>query len=154
MNNLNDCNVFIPSTYNEEKNYFIIEKNNWKNSIDIIFNTNIDNLNIINFFLILKSYIYSSEYIIKGLYLFSKNIENINITYMIKQLDPYIIYKINFIDFISLINNIITFENNYENDMKLTGLRIIFFNNIDNKIKKPIYPWNKTWLILNNIHNK
>ena len=60
---------------------------------------------------------------------------------MIKQLDPYILYKINYIDFISLMSCVITFENNYDNSLKLIGARILFFNDINDKFKKPLYPW-------------
>jgi len=153
MNNLGYDDVEIPSKYDEDFIYFNIIKNNWKNSLDIIFNTDIDNLNIINFFLIIKSYTYSSEYIIKGIYLFSKNVENNNINHMIKQLDPYILYKINYIDFISLMSCVITFENNYDNSLKLIGARILFFNDINDKFKKPLYPWTEKWLNLNSINN-
>lgn len=62
---------------------------------------------------------------------------------MIKQIDINILYKINFIDFNSLMYNINIYEELYSDVINISGIRIITFD-MKNMLY-PIYPWKKNW---------
>lgn len=146
MNNLSIIKYKIESNY-DNNTFFDIFDNNWKNSFDIDFNTSISDLHIVNLFLILKSYTYNSNIIIKHVFFYYKNIENRYNIKMIKQIDINILYKINFIDFTSLIYNINLYEELYSDVININGLRIITFD-MKNMLY-PIYPWKKNWYKFN-----
>lgn len=105
-----------------------------------------NDLNILNLFLILKSYLYNSKIIIKNMFIYSKNNEYKENIILLKQLDINILYKINFIDFVSFIYNINVYENNYINTVNISGIRVLTYSSIDNELLEPIYPWNNKWL--------
>lgn len=146
MNNLINKKSYINSNYINDNEFYNIKKNEWNNSFDIEFETNVNNLNLLNLYLILKSYIYNSNLIIKNMFIYGYENENKNNVILLKQLDIHILYKINFLDFVSLIYNINIYENNYINTMNICGIRIIFYSSSSNELLEPIYPWSKEWL--------
>ncbi len=146
MNNLINKKSYINSNYMNDNEFYNIKKNKWNNSFDIEFETNVNNLNLLNLYLILKSYIYNSNLIIKNMFIYGYEDENKNNVILLKQLDIHILYKINFLDFVSLIYNINIYENNYINTMNICGIRIIFYSSSSNELLEPIYPWSKEWL--------
>lgn len=146
MNNLSHKKTYINSSYITNNLYYTIKKNNWKNSFDIEFNTNINDLHILNLYLILKSYLYNSKIIIKNMFIYSIDSNNKNNIILLKQLDINILYKINFLDFVSLIYNINIYENNYINNINISGIRINSYMFFSENLLEPIFPWSSEWL--------
>lgn len=146
MNNLINKKSYINSNYLNDKEFYNIKKNNWSESFDIEFETNINNLNLLNLFLILKSYLFSSNTLIKNIFIYGYEYSNKNNIILLKQLDINILYKINFLDFVSLMYNVNIYENNYINDMNISGIRIVLYSIYNNELYEPIYPWSKEWL--------
>lgn len=150
MNNLSDqfnpifwgCDVF------NNNHYIKIKKNFWKNSIDILFD-DIDECEYINLYLALKSYTNSNELIVYKIYIIIKNIENDDIV-IFKDINLYLIYKMNFIEFYTWYKNTYDWDYEYIKKHEACGLRLVFANNITNNIY-PIYPWTDIWKIINNV---
>lgn len=130
--------------------YFKIEKSkDWKNSIDIELNIKKE-INILNLFIIIKSYIKNIEFFCFKMSTIVKKSENIFITenLMINQF-----LKMNYWDFEQWLLEKIYLENKYVSEEKdLYAIRISFQKKIIEglnskydkdvlKYLKPVYPW-------------
>lgn len=150
MNNLsNQYNkIFWGYDIFNNKHYIEIKKNFWKNSIDILFN-DINECEYINLYLTIKSYTQSNELIVYKTYIIIKNIENNDII-IFKNVNTYLLYKMNFLEFYTWYKNTFDYEYEYIKKHETCGLRIVFIDIKNNNIY-PIYPWTDLWKNINNL---
>lgn len=127
---------------------FNIKKNNWKNSLDIIFD-NDDDINLINLFLILKSYLLSNKIIVEKMYIIIKNLE-FDFIIVYKNVNVYEMYKLNINEFVIWYNMNLNNEYEYIKKSEICGIRFVFYK-LDNDIY-PKYPWSEDWKNYNNLH--
>ena len=144
-----DCVIKIPQ--NEKKIFNIKKSENWKNSIDIEFDIK-EEINILNLFIIIKSYIKNIEFFCFKMSTIVKKKENIFVTenLMINQF-----IKMSYWDFEIWIIDKIYSETKYISEEKdLYAIRVSFqkkiIEGLNSKYKKdvlehlkPSYPWKK-----------
>ena len=126
-----------------ETSFYIIKKGNWNFTIDI-FMSNYTNFNILNLFMIIKSYFNDEYFYIEDIYIIIAKEDNFSIVF--KKIDYDLIKTCNYDDFLSFFDKMIYSEKEYLKNYKYVGFKIIFNKNCaifkTNKIY-PIYPWNK-----------
>lgn len=134
--------------------FFIIEKsNNWKNSIEIRFNKD-EPTDMINLFLILKSYVF---YKLCPPHTFSIGYKNHEKTIIYQTDSTNFIKELNFINFSEWMQFRMKNDWKYQTDTKFYSILLVFdeklvslqkqqkFVNFLDKLK-PIYPWKTDWL--------
>jgi hypothetical protein len=144
-----DCVIKIPQ--NEKKIFNIKKSENWKNSIDIEFDIK-EEINILNLFIIIKSYIKNIEFFCFKMSTIVKKKENIFVTenLMINQF-----IKMSYWDFeIWIIDKIYSETRYISEEEDLYAIRVSFqkkiIEGLNSKYKKdvleylkPSYPWKK-----------
>lgn len=130
------------------KYYIEIKKNSWKNSLDLLF-IDVDMCEYINLFLLLKSYLVSTKLIVYKMYIILINNEY-NSIIIYKNINIYLLYKMNFIEFFEWYKNNFEYDYEYVKKHQICGIRIVF-NSDNNDNIFPIYPWNENWKNMNNV---
>lgn len=151
MNNL------IDSNWNHRD--IVIEKSKWKNAVDIIYkNDTIINIETgIDFYLILRSYVFYKTYNVKCIYVISSakfdldEYENKKFSFNIyKYFSINMLNKFSVYDFYIWFDKVFITDYKYgESVYKAIGFRVVFYN--DEDLLYPIYPWKSEWLEYNNI---
>lgn len=129
---------------NEKKN-FIIKKNNWNSSLDIILTDGL-NFNIKNLFLVFKCYFLTDRIYISSVYFIISNINRNDSFFTYKKINHKKIHKMSFFDFQIWIDDFLEEDKEYLKLYDFYGFRILFnYNSIINEknILYPIYPWEK-----------
>lgn len=115
-------------------NGFKIEKNNWKNSIDIVLPNNTD-FNITNLFKILNFYMKNQSLNLSKIYLISKNNEDINIY---ENINLNLLESLSLHDFFKWFDEIVNENWKYVSNKEFIGFRLIFLN--DWKFDNEVFP--------------
>lgn len=118
----------------------------WKNSINILFHHE-EKVNIINLFLILKSFLHETRPKVKHIYIISQQTDDASKRFiLLKNAGVFYLNKISFGDFINWYND--EYDNYYEyiKESYNLGFRLVFYSdslNYKNELKelKPQYPW-------------
>lgn len=104
-----------------------------------------------NLFLLLKSYILSTNLIVYKMYIIISNVENENIL-IYKNINIYLLHKINFMEFYEWYKKNFEYDYEYIKKHEISGIRIVYIKiekeDVDNIY--PIYPWTDEWKIFNN----
>lgn len=143
--------ILIPQ--NKVKKFEIIKSKDWSNSIDILIDTK-EEIDILNLFIILKSYVKSIEFYCFKVCIILKKEKNDTI--VLENVLINFINKFNFLEFESWFIKKLTDDEKYINNKEdLYGFRLSFqekiirglekkynIKDIENFIK-PIYPWKK-----------
>ena len=137
-------------------NFIINASNTWKNSIDIIFNPE-EEVNVINLFLILKSYLLSNQPKIKSIYSICYNIDSEKKNLISKSINVYMMNRLNFDDFYNWYYE--QYEDDYEyiKTSQNYGFRLVFYSQSlkdENSLLflKPNYPWSEEKIHFFNIY--
>jgi hypothetical protein len=130
---------------NSEKD-FIIKKSNWEYSIDILFNHK-ENINLVNLYGIVKSYLYDESYLINFFLVIS--IEKLDDKNMNKfhYLEINKLKKMNFLNFEDFFLKLYDNDFNYIKTSEYYGFRVVFFKESyfwKNKLIYPLFPWEKS----------
>lgn len=131
-----------PLIFQNKNKYFIFEKDNWNYSVNILFEHEYD-LNIVNFFLIIKSYINKPEILINNFYIIAKNNSNEKLA-IFRSISLKKLEKMQYVDFEIFIEDLINNDEMYINFYKYYGIKITFHPlsyNWNNDTIYPIYPW-------------
>lgn len=138
---------------------FTIKKSEWKYSLDIYINNynDIDIKKAIDFYLIIRSYIYFKKYNVKSIYIISNMIlndiefENKKFSFSVyKFVSLSLLNKFSVYDFYIWFDKMFINEYKYgDNNYKAQGFRIVFYDEIE--LLYPKYPWSNEWLEYNNI---
>lgn len=140
---LSKLNTPIPQN---ETSFFIIKKGNWEGSLDILFN-HMEELNILNLYIILKSYFYSESYLINFFLVISLNIEDERKISKYHNIEIKKIKKMSFFDFKMFYDSLYDNDFSYIKKNEYYGFRIVFFKQSyfwQNNMIYPVYPWNKS----------
>lgn len=145
---------------NNDKFFSIKKYDKWRYSLEIKFET-VENLNYLNLFFILKSFVLNKEY---PPYAICTSFTKEN-KHIISQKESITWFKnIDYYDFIDWINFKILHDSKYEPTENFYAIILIFSKDFiivkekENKIEdilskiKPIYPWTPEWL--NNFQNQ
>lgn len=126
-----------------ENSYYIIKKGDWSSTIDILL-SNYLNFNILNLFMIIKSYFNEQHFYVEDIYLIISKEDNFSIIF--KKIDYDVIKSCTYDEFLIFFEKIIYSEKEYLKNYKYLGFKIIFNKTCpifkDNKIY-PKYPWNE-----------
>ena len=125
------------------KNFFIIKKNFWNYSIDIIICDSM-NFSSQNLFLIFKSYFLTNRVYISSMYHILSNSENSNIFFTYKKINIKKFYKMSYADFLMWFDDFIESDKEYIKLYDFYGFRILFHSNSiteEENLLYPIYPW-------------
>jgi len=134
---------YNPIPQNDKKNFEII-KGNWSYSIDIKFEHFFE-INILNLYAILKSYLVKEEHAIKQLLIISFQNESISNPTKYHSLSIKKFKKMDFLDFEEYYIQLYEDDYYYISTHKFYGFRIVFFSESiywKNQEIYPIYPWN------------
>ena len=126
-----------------DKNFFIIKKNKWNYSIDIIFTDSL-NFNNKNLFLILKSYFLTDRVYVSSMYYILSNLENSDIFFTYRKINNKKIIKMSFSEFFLWFDDFLEIDKEYIKSYEFHGFRIIFHSNSiteEENLIYPIYPW-------------
>jgi hypothetical protein len=130
----------IPSN---NTNFFIIQKSDWANSIDIIIKDGF-NFNIVNLYFIIKSY-FNSKNFINAIYIATNTKEkDLYTLFTYKKVEKYSLEKMSIFDFIKWLKNNLESDKEYLMSSNFYGFKIVFYEfsiNIENNEIYPIYPW-------------
>jgi hypothetical protein len=123
--------------------YFIIKKNNWNSSIDIILQ-DCFNFNMINLFFIFKSYYLTDRVYISSLYFVLTNQSSPDNFFVYKKINHRKFSYMSLADFSLWIEDFLEIEKEYVKLYNFSGFRIVFHStSIVNEegLIYPIYPW-------------
>ena len=135
--------------------YFIIKKNNWNSSIDIIIQ-DCFNFNMINLFFIFKSYYLTDRVYISSLYFVLTNQSSPDNFFVYKKINHRKFSYMSLSDFSLWIDDFLEIEKEYLKLYNFSGFRIVFHStSIVNEegLIYPIYPC-KTLLVDSYIKEK
>lgn len=127
--------------------FFILEKDSWNFSLNILFKHS-DSLNVLNFFLIIKSYLDDPSVLITCFYIIIKNLNNSKIT-VLRTLPISKFQKMHFLDFEIFVEELLDNDEIYLNNFQFYGIKIVF-HPLSTYWKEgiifPDYPWKKTFV--------
>lgn len=126
------------------KNFYLIEINHDDFFVDVIYNINLYKTNILNMFLILKSYLLDDKIFIGKIFIIAKSTTDNRIP-IFHNIDYFKLKEMSYIDFEFFFKNIEKNDEKYIKNYIYYGFRIFIYKhsiNWENNKLYPIYPWN------------